>query len=85
MEDYPLMDYLFTGILPEDLEEQLRIKSLAGVYKAHGHEVQVRVRDHLGKPHWVNVPPIPNRYDIIKDTHESLGHVGREKLLGSLR
>ena len=85
MEDYPLLDYLFTGVLPKDLEELQRIKILASLYRAHGNEVQVHVLDHLRIKHWVNVPPVPTRVDIIKDTHETLGHIGRERLLGSLK
>ena len=39
MEDYPLIDYLFTGVLPKDLEEMQRIRMLASLYRAHGNEV----------------------------------------------
>ena len=85
MEDYPLLDYLFTGVLPTDLEEIQRIKQLASLYRAHGNEVEVHIQDQLGRKTWVNVPPVLNREDIIKDTHETLGHIGRERLLGSLR
>ena len=58
---------------------------LASLYRAHGNEVQVHVLDHLMEKHWVNVPPLPNRLNIIRDTHETLGHIGRERLIGSLK
>ena len=85
MEDYPLLDYLFLGRLPSDEGEVSRIRKLAGVYRAHGKEVQVSVWNSLGQPVWVNVPPVPMRQDIVRDTHEALGHIGHERLLGSLR
>ncbi len=47
--------------------------------------MEVHVLDQLGRKQWVNVPPVPNRVDIIKDTHETLGHIGRERLIGSLK
>ena len=33
---------------------------------------------------WVPVPPRPMRQQLVRDTHEALGHVGRTKLVESL-
>ena len=41
--------------------------------------------DHLRQKHWVNVPPVATRVYIIRDTHETLGHIGRKRLIGSLK
>jgi Integrase zinc binding domain len=32
---------------------------------------------------WVPVPPVPMRKQILRDNHEALGHVGRDKLVES--
>jgi hypothetical protein len=53
---------------------------------ARGKELVTEIRPYgsttLGR--WVAVPPVPMRLAIARDTHESLGHVGRVKLAESL-
>ncbi len=34
---------------------------------------------------WVNVPPIPTHRGITSDFHDQMGHLGRDKLVDSLR
>ena len=34
---------------------------------------------------WVNIPPVPMRPTIVRDTHEGLAHCGREKLVEALQ
>lgn len=33
---------------------------------------------------WVPVPPVPMRPQFVRETHEALGHVGRDKLAEAL-
>ncbi len=40
-QDWPLMDHLWTGWLPGDPDEADRITSLARLFRAHGHELQI--------------------------------------------
>ena len=39
----------------------------------------------LDKTRWVDVPPLVTRERLLIDTHDSLGHCGRDKLLAALR
>ena len=41
--------------------------------------------DTGAKPSWVDVPPKPNRLEILWELHQTMGHLGREKLLDSVR
>ena len=41
--DWPLMDHLWTGWLPENPDEANRLEVLAGHYQASGDELQVRM------------------------------------------
>ena len=34
---------------------------------------------------WVDVPPLVTREQLLVDTHDSLGHCGRDKLLAAIR
>ncbi len=58
---------------------------MAGFFRAKGNELQVEVVDNRGTPMWVDVPPIPARMTIARDFHDTLGHLGREKLLEALK
>lgn len=62
------------------------MKRLAGYYRARGQELET-----LANPYgverlqrWVSVPPPAMRADIVRDTHEATGHVGRTKLAEAL-
>ena len=39
--DFALIDHLWAGYEPEDLDELARVQRLAGVYRSHGKELQV--------------------------------------------
>jgi Integrase zinc binding domain len=86
--DFGLLDYLFAQHLPESIDERERILKLASEYRAHGGELQRRRRQHPGLPgrwRWANVPPVRERIQIVKDTHDTLGHVGRDRLLSDIQ
>jgi Integrase zinc binding domain len=34
-----------------------------------------------GRYRWLTIPPVRERLDIIRDTHDSMGHIGRDKQL----
>ena len=77
--EFGLLDYLFAHHLPDSIEEQERIQRLAIDYRAYGKELQHQKPQHEGLPgawHWANVPPARERSNIIKDTHDSLRHIG---------
>ena len=82
--DFHLIDFLWTGHLPEDADEIDRIKELSKHYRAHGNKLQIKAWTPLGKS-WVEVPPVPTRKRIAIDTHYTLGHCGRDKLVDSIR
>ena len=84
--DWPLHDYLWAGHLPSDPSEAERIEELAGHYRARGDELQVELpANATDPPRWVNVPPLLTRKQILADTHDALGHCGRDKLADAIR
>lgn len=86
MEDWPLHAFLWAGVLPEDLDERERLESLAERFRANDNELQTfLVSPVSNEGRWVNVAPILSRPGILVDTHRSLGHCGRDKLLQATR
>ena len=85
-QDWPLMDYLWTGTLPQDPDECDRLVKLGESYRAHGDEVQVLLpaAGHR-RERWVNVPPLTCRARLLVDIHRDLAFCGREKLLAKVR
>ena len=79
------MDYLFAGILPPNELDEERARKLETFYRAHKDELQVLVRSITGVDTWVDVPPVPTRAQVVRDMHQSLGHLGRDKLMEALR
>ena len=77
-----MLDYLFRGILPDDLDLAAPVRQLLGHYRGRGQELETLPNpygvEYLQR--WVSVPSIPMRPDIIWDTHKATGHVGRAKL-----
>ena len=73
------------GKEPIDETEAHRIRHLTRIFRAKGRELQAHVQTPVATYVWVDVPPVPLRSQITKDLHVSLGHVGRDKLLESLR
>ena len=56
------MDHLWTGWLPDNPDEADRLEVLAGHYRAHGNELQVRMPATDQDPErWVDVPPLVTR------------------------
>ena len=86
--DWGLTNYLFLGVLPPNLEEANRITHLSTQYRARGSELQHRQPQLPGLPgsfRWASVPPVRQRVQIVTDTHTSMGHEGRDKLLHDLK
>ena len=80
------MDYLWTGWLPADPDEADRLERLGQNYRAMDDELQVRLPATATEPEqWINVPPLVTRENLLMDTHDSLGHCGRDKLLAAVR
>ena len=79
-----MIDYLWTGHLPEDVDEVDRVKELAQRYRAHGNKLQIKAWTPLGQT-WVEVPPVPTRKKLVIDTHHTLGHCGRDKVVDTVR
>ena len=59
MQDWPLMDYLWTGTLLRDLDECDQLIKLGETYRAQDNKLQVLLpaAGHR-KECWVNVPPL---------------------------
>lgn len=88
LHDFGLTDYLFNGVLPATEGERGRIQRLAADYRARGGELQRRLPQLPGLPgphRWASVPPTAQRLQIVRDTHNSMGHEGRDKLLHDLK
>ena len=73
-------------ILPDDLDLAARVRRLSGHYRGRGQELETLANPYgvESLQRWVSVPPIPMRPDIVRDTHEATGHVGRAKLAEAL-
>ena len=84
-EDFALMDYLFTGVTPGDVDEKVRVLTTAKLYQRRGHEVQVLAATPTRDEVWVSLPPVPSRKQIVRDFHVSHCHMGMGKLRGTLR
>lgn len=82
IEDLALLDYLFRGRVPDHEEEHARVQRMSGTYRADGEELLTCVRPygHEVLARWVPIPPVCMRRQIIRDTHEALGHCGRDKV-----
>ena len=62
MKDWALMDYLWTGALPQDPDECDRLVKLGESYRAHEDELQVLLPAAGHHPErWVIVPPLISR------------------------
>ena len=60
-EDFALMDYLFAGVTPGDVDEKIRVLVTAKLYRRKGNEVQACASTPTREEVWVNVPPVPSR------------------------
>ena len=74
------------GYEPEDPDKLEHVRRLAGVYRAHRSELQVRAPIRLGyEARWVNVPPLLEREQLVAGAHACIGRAGRDKLLEALQ
>ena len=61
-QDWPLIDHLWTGWLPQDPDEADRLEHLARYYRAQGDELQVKLpATRVAEERWVDVPPLITR------------------------
>ena len=86
MQDWLLMDYLWTGALPQDPDEYDRLTKLGETYHPQDNELQVLlpVAGHR-KECWVNAPPLVCRTQLLADIHKDLAYCGCDKLLCKVR
>jgi hypothetical protein len=59
--DFALIDYLFSGILASNPDEQERVEKLARSYRAWGTDLQRQLPQLPGLPglhRWATVPPV---------------------------
>ena len=86
MQDWPLMDYLWTGTLPQDPDKCDQLIKLGETYHMQDDELQVLLpaAGHR-KECWVNVPLFVCRAQLLADIHKDLAYCGRNKLLGKVR
>lgn len=85
--DFGLCDYIFEGKLPNVVDEAERITKEAKLYKRRGDDLMRKLDNYpgmRGKFRYCCVPPITQRERIVRDTHESLSHIGRDKLISSI-
>ena len=83
--DWPLIDHLWIGWLPQDMNEADRLRQLGERYQACGREVQVLFLATATSPkHWVDVPPLMAGAQPLADTYDSLGNCRQDKLLSAL-
>ena len=84
MQDWPLMDYLCTEALPQDLDECDRLIKLGEAYHAQDDELQVLLLAGHRKERWVNVPLLVRHMQLLADTHKDLAYCGHDKLLNNI-
>jgi hypothetical protein len=55
---------------------------LAQRYRANGKELETLVHPYGSRQlqRWVPVPPVPMRKALLREIHEAMGHIGRDKL-----
>ena len=84
-QDWPLIDHLWMGWLPQDMDEANHFRWLGEMYWACSKELQVLLpvmATFLER--WVDVPPLVAYAQLLVDKHDSLGHYGWDKLLSAL-
>ena len=85
-QDWPLIDHLWTGWLPQDMDKANQLRQLGEMYWVSGNELQVLLPAMATSPEcWVDVPLLMAHAQLLADTHDSLGHCGQDKLLSTLR
>ena len=64
-EDLALIDFLFAGVQPKNVDDDDRVRMYAKICRAKGKELQVIVKTKHFKVSWVNIPPVPMRRQIL--------------------
>ena len=76
-QDWPLINHLWMGWLPQDVDKANRLRQLGEMHRACGKEFQVLLLAMATSPkHWVDIPLLMARAQLLVDTHDSLGHCG---------
>ena len=84
-QDWPLIDHLWKGWLTQDVDEADRVRQLGGIYWVCSNELQVLLLAMATLPkHWVDIPMPVAWAQLLADTHDSLLHCRRDKLISAL-
>ena len=85
-QDWPLIDYLWTSWLPQDVDKADQLRQLGEMYWACSKVLQVLLPAMATLPdNLVGIPPLMVRALLLANTHDSLGHCSWDKLLRTLR
>ena len=58
-QDWPLINHLWTGWLPQDVDEADQLRQMGEIYQVCSEELQVLLLTTATWPkHWVDVPPL---------------------------
>ena len=73
--DWPLINHLWIGWLPQNMDEADQLKQLGEMYQACGKKLQVFLPAMATSPkHWVYIPLLMAHAPLLVETHYSLGH-----------
>ena len=76
-QDWPLISHLWTGWLPQYVDEANQLRLLGEMYWACSNKLQVHLlATATSSEHWVNIPPLLASTQLMVDTHVSLDTVG---------
>ena len=83
--DWPLIDHLWMGWLPQDVDEANRLGSWGRCIVCAAKKLQVLFLASATLPErWVDAPPLMAHAQLLAHTNNSLGNCGRDKLLSTL-
>ena len=83
--DWALINYLWAGWLPQDVDKADRLQQVGEMYWACGNEVQALLpATATSTKLWMDDPLLVACAQLLVDTHNSLGHCGGDKLLSTL-
>ena len=78
--DIEVINFIQTGVLPEDLGSQRRIQSRAATYSFY----KGRLIHHFPDGTQKVVPDVPERLPLIRNLHRRCGHYGQKRTLSLL-
>ena len=77
IQDWPLIDHLLMGWMPQDVDKANQVKQLGEMYWACSNELQVLVLAIATLPeHWLDIQWLVAWAQLLTDTHNSLGKHG---------